>query len=101
MSEPLEVRVAVIQERVAELRDDVDRLTSDLGSSSNPSSVRGRLHVIENYNAASKAASAALDARKSAEAAVATRHDRRQMLWLGAFNAGVAAAGVLAAILIR
>jgi hypothetical protein len=62
----LDVRLARLEERVTELATDVARLDSDLGGAGRVDSVRGRLHVLENFNAAEKAAEAALSAVRSA-----------------------------------
>jgi len=96
-----EARLARLEERVDNIAADVERLDAELGHAGNQATVRGRLHVLENYNAAAKAAEAAMEATKSAQAAVATGRDRRLAMMIAAGNLVIVAIGVIIAAVLQ
>lgn len=79
------------------LTDDIVNIQHQIGDSGTPGSVRGRLHMLEQYNAAAKAADAARSAAMTAQAAVATARDRRFTMAIAFANLVVVFAGVLIA----
>ena len=61
--------------------------------------IRSRLHQLEQFNAAAKAAEAARDALRAAVAAKATSRERKVTVMIAAANLIIVAAGVLVAVL--
>lgn len=93
-------RLARLEERMTDVEADVQRLDIEVnvGQPGRPA-VRSRLHQLEQFNAAAKAAEAARHALKSALAAKATRGERRLTVLIAGVNLLVVAAGVVIAIL--
>lgn len=91
--------LAALETRVGVIERDVDVLRNEIGHAGKADTIRGRLHIIENYNAAAEAAKAATAAAGIAHAALertrSTARERRWTLSIAAFNVLVVLAGVI------
>lgn len=87
--------MSAIESEVAEINIEVNTGQGDRRS------VRYRIHQLEQYNAAAKAAEAARDALKSAQAAKASARERSFTVWIAAINLLLVIVGVIASYILR
>jgi hypothetical protein len=98
----MEPRISSLERRMDAVEREVNDLNMivNIGEGDRPS-LRSRVHLLESYNAASKAADAARDALKSAQAAAASRRERHFALGIALANVLIVTVGVLVAATIH
>ncbi len=90
-SDDLRERVARLEVMLGETNADVAQLHAAVHGPPRIESVRGRLHLLENNNAAANAATAAIDAMKMMQEQTVTRRFTRAQIVIGLLFAGLVA----------